>query len=80
MGAERQVDSATHPFHFARPPTRWIMMARQLDQRDRRIYRSFAVRRPTRTVVVVGNPYRFQSRLIRSFRERLREFSTDFAG
>lgn len=47
-------------------------MARQLDQSDRRVYRSFAGPKPTRTVVVAWNPYRFQSRLIKAFRERLR--------
>lgn len=47
-------------------------MARQLDQSDRRVYRSFAGRKPTRTVAVAWNPYRFQSRLLDAFRERLR--------
>lgn len=47
-------------------------MARQLDHSDRRVYRSLSGRKPTRTVAVVWNPYRFQSRLITAFRERLR--------
>lgn len=47
-------------------------MARQRDQSDRRVYRSLAGRKPIRTVAVVWNPYRFQSRLIQAFRERLR--------
>jgi LysR family hydrogen peroxide-inducible transcriptional activator len=47
-------------------------MARQLDQSHRRVYRSFTGRKPTRTVAVVWNPYRFQSRLLGAFRERLR--------
>lgn len=47
-------------------------MARRLDQSDRRIYRSFAGRNPTRTIVVVWNPYRFESRLQKAFRKRLR--------
>lgn len=47
-------------------------MARKLDQSDRRVYRSFSGRKPTRTVAVVWNPYRFQSRLLQAFRERLR--------
>lgn len=46
-------------------------MARQLDQSDRRVYRSFSGLKPTRTVAVVWNPYRFQSRLAQAFRERL---------
>lgn len=48
-------------------------MARQRDQSDRRVYRSFAGRKPARTVAVVWNPYRFQSRLIQAFRDRLRQ-------
>ena len=48
-------------------------MARQRDQSDRRVYRSFAGRKPIRTVAVVWNPYRFQSRLIQAFRDRLRQ-------
>lgn len=47
-------------------------MARRCDQSDRRVYRSFAGRKPTRKIAVVWNPYRFQSRLIKAFRERLR--------
>lgn len=47
-------------------------MARQVDQSDRRVYRSFTGRRPTRTVAVVWNPHRFQSRLLRAFRKCLR--------
>jgi LysR family hydrogen peroxide-inducible transcriptional activator len=47
-------------------------MARQLDQSDRRVYRSLSGKKPTRTVAVVWNPYRFESRLQKAFRERLR--------
>ena len=47
-------------------------MARVLDKTDRRVYRSLAGRKPTRTIAVVWNPYRFQSRLLKAFRERLR--------
>jgi LysR family hydrogen peroxide-inducible transcriptional activator len=47
-------------------------MARRLDESDRRVYRSFSGRKPTRTIAAVWNPYRFQSRLIQAFRERLR--------
>lgn len=46
-------------------------MARQLDQSDRRVYRSITGRKPTRTVAVAWNPYRFQNRLLTAFRERL---------
>ncbi len=47
-------------------------MARELDQSDRRVYRSISGKKPMRTIAVVWNPYRFQSRLIKAFRERLR--------
>lgn len=47
-------------------------MARHLDQTDRRVYRSIAGKKPTRSIAVVWNPYRFHSRLMEAFRERLR--------
>ncbi len=47
-------------------------MARQCDQSDRRVYRSLTGRKPTRTVAIVWNPYRFQSRLVKAFCEYLR--------
>lgn len=47
-------------------------MARALDASDRRVYRSMAGIKPTRKVVMVWNPYRFQSRLLVAFKERLR--------
>lgn len=46
-------------------------MARELDQSNRRVYRSLTGRKPTRKVAVVWNPYRFQSRLLKAFREHL---------
>ncbi len=46
-------------------------MARRRDQSDRRIYRSLARPKPMRTIAVVWNPYRFQSRLLQAFREHL---------
>jgi len=47
-------------------------MAKNIDQCDRRVYRSFTGRRPSRTIAVAWNPYRFQSRLINAFRQQLR--------
>jgi LysR family hydrogen peroxide-inducible transcriptional activator len=47
-------------------------LARQLDQSDRRVYRSFTGRKPSRMLAVVWNPYRFECRLLKAFRERLR--------
>jgi LysR family hydrogen peroxide-inducible transcriptional activator len=47
-------------------------MARQCDQSDRRVYRSFTGKQPTRTIAVAWNPYRFQSRLLKAFGTCLR--------
>ncbi|QEF99571.1 Hydrogen peroxide-inducible genes activator [Stieleria maiorica] len=52
------------------------MMARRLDQSDRRVYRSLSGVRPTRTIVAVWNPYRYQSRLLESFRQTLRAYAS----
>ena len=48
-------------------------MARRLDQSDRRVYRSLSNPKPKRTIAVVWNPYRFQSRLLIAFREHLQQ-------
>lgn len=50
-------------------------MARELDESDRRVYRSLSGRKPTRKIAVVWNPYRFQSRLLETFRQQLRQYS-----
>lgn len=47
-------------------------MARRRDASNRRVYRSLTGKKPTRMIAVAWNPYRFQSRLIKAFRERLR--------
>jgi len=52
-------------------------MARVLDQSDRRVYRSLSGRKPTRRIAVIWNPYRFQSRLLEAFRERLRQYARE---
>ncbi len=54
-------------------------MAKQLDHSKRRIYRSLHGTKPMRTIAAVWNPYRFQSRLLREFREQLRGYSETFA-
>lgn len=46
-------------------------MARQRDQSDRRVYRSLTRPKPTRTLAIAWNPYRFQSKLIKAFRDFL---------
>lgn len=48
-------------------------MARKKDQSDRRVYRSLARPKPSRTIAIAWNPYRFQSRLIKAFRDFLHE-------
>lgn len=52
-------------------------MARQRDQSDRRVYRSFARPKPTRKIAIAWNPYRFQSRLVDAFREHLRTYEPE---
>lgn len=46
-------------------------MARILDHSKRRIYRSLSGTKPTRTVVMVTNPYRFESKLQRNVQKML---------
>ncbi len=53
-------------------------MAKRLDRTKRRVYRSLHGIVPTRTVAAVWNPYRFQSRLLREFREHLRGYAETF--
>ena len=50
-------------------------MARNVDASKRRVYRSISGTRPTRRVALAWNPYRFQSRLVMSFRRQLKEDS-----
>lgn len=52
-------------------------MARHVDHSQRRIYRSISGRKPMRTVAVVWNPYRFQSRLLTAFRDHLRRWTSN---
>lgn len=52
-------------------------MAQAVDKNRRRIYRSFVSGTPTRTIVAVTNPYRFQSKLLQAFRETLRSYASD---
>ncbi|TWU02565.1 LysR family transcriptional regulator [Stieleria varia] len=50
-------------------------MAKKLDTSKRRVYRRLHGIKPTRTIVAVWNPYRFQSRLLTAFRENLLGYS-----
>ena len=47
-------------------------MAVDLDDSDRREYRSISGKTPSRTIAMVWNPYRFQSRLLQKFQEEVR--------
>ena len=47
-------------------------MARRRDQSDRRVYRSLEAPQPRRTIAAVRNPYRFETRLQKAFRDHLR--------
>lgn len=49
-------------------------MARCLDESDRRVYRSFTDEKPARTVAMMWNPYRYQSKWVDALREHLRDF------
>ncbi|TWU51779.1 LysR family transcriptional regulator [Rubripirellula reticaptiva] len=53
-------------------------MAKKLDRTKRRVYRSLYGNKPSRTIAAVWNPYRFQSRLLREFRDHLRNYSAAF--
>ncbi len=48
-------------------------MARVLDNSDRRVYRSLAGTKPTRSIVMITNPYRFQSKLQCKFEASIRK-------
>ena len=53
-------------------------MARRLDHCPTRVYRSIDGARPKRTLAAVWNPYRYQSRLLREFRDHLCRYATAF--
>lgn len=48
-------------------------MASVTDHSKDRVYKSFSTSKPTRTIVLVTNPYRFQSKLTKSFIQSIRE-------
>lgn len=51
------------------------VMAQQLDKSKRRVYRSFAGEKPTRTIAILQNPYRYEHRFVGLFKESMREFA-----
>ena len=54
-------------------------MAQQLDKGKRRVYRPFAGEkdgeRPTRTIALLQNPYRYEHRFVALFKEHMRDFA-----
>lgn len=52
-------------------------MARQIDLSDRRVYRSFSGEKPTRTVAMMWNPYRYQSEAAKVLMEHLRRSNNE---
>ena len=54
-------------------------MARNLDTSPYRIYRSLAGSKPTRKIVIVSNPYKFNSRLVVGVKQRLLIYSQEFS-
>ena len=54
-------------------------MARNTDTSDRRIYRSFSGEKPQRTVAMMWNSYRFQSKAVKALMECLRLQSASLA-
>lgn len=51
------------------------VMAQRLDKGKRRIYRNFAGEQPTRTIALLQNPYRYEHRFVRMFKEHMRTLS-----
>ncbi|MEC8555029.1 MAG: LysR family transcriptional regulator [Planctomycetota bacterium] len=49
-------------------------MAHDLDISERRVYRSFHGEKPMRQLVMVWDPYRFQPKMLETFRNRLKDF------
>lgn len=49
-------------------------MASRLDSSKRRVYRSFQGEKPTRTIAMIWNPYRYQSKWLSTLRDHIREF------
>ena len=55
-------------------------MARELDRSKSRVYCSLSGTKPTRTIAFVWDKYRYQSRLLASFRECLQDFCSEECG
>jgi LysR family hydrogen peroxide-inducible transcriptional activator len=50
-------------------------MARKIDTSDRRVYRSFSGEKPVRTVAMMWNAHRFQSKSVKALMQHIRQHS-----
>ena len=50
-------------------------MAQQLDRSKQRVYRDFHGDKPKRTIAILQNPYRYEHKFVRLFKEHLRDFA-----
>lgn len=55
-------------------------MARARDSSKARVYRSLTSPKPTRTIVMITNPYRYHSRLLKHFQQHLQAISKKQTG
>ncbi len=53
-------------------------MAEVIDNSNRRVYRSFSGDKPTRTIAMLSNPYRFETKWVKLFKNHLRATSKSF--
>ncbi len=51
-------------------------MAKQLDKSKQRVYRSFSGEKPIRTIALLQNPYRYEHRFVRRFKDYMHQFAT----
>ena len=54
-------------------------MAQKLDKSSHRVYRPFAGDRPTRTIAILQNPYRYEHRFVQAFKDFMFEFAKTLA-
>lgn len=55
-------------------------MARDVDSSDRRVYRSFSGDRPMRHLALAWDPYRYQSKVLTAFREKIKDHAAQVLG
>lgn len=54
-------------------------MAQRVDKNKRRVYRRFAGEKPTRTIALLQNPYRYEHRFVATFKAYMREFAASLS-